>query len=281
MQQTKKFYQKTTKGKITEFTLSVDEDRITSRWGQLDSLKMQEKVAKIQSKGKEGSRSFKSPSEQAAIEFDREVKKRFEHGYFETLEEAKSVDYSADIDLDDIPRSFSPAKPIQIKPCENPDDDPKDHRLNKALRKIQEEGNLLAQRKANGIRSYYVKTAKSSKLFSRSMVDMTEHFPLVMQELNCLKIPYGSMLDFELTIGGGYTYEQCQLIQGLAPNDNSKDPEKNAAEARKRFEEEFNKTQIPIVCCLFDVIYWDGECVYRNKTYMERYGIVKDLVNNI
>ncbi len=87
------------------------------------------------------------------------------------------------------------------------------------------------------------------------------------------------MIDMELTVGGGKTFDQCMIVQGLAPGDKSKasDVEKNARHAVERYDKWFAENpDEPIAALIFDVLYWAGEPINR-ESYRNR----KDIIDNI
>lgn len=269
MFQEKTFYQKTTIGKIMVWRITQENDTLVYEWGYSDSNKWQRTEEKIKPIH-EGTVAAKTAAEHASEVFERKIESRKKSGYYETEEEAK--DATLDIDFDNMPNSFSPAKPIVSKPCENAKDPKKANKPNKAVKELIKEGRFWAQRKANGNRCYYIKSEKSSYFVSRKMKDVTKNFPGLKDEFDQLNLPPNTILDMEVTLGGGYDMDQYLALSAMSPNTK---PER----AEKIYEEWLNEhPEEKLQAIVFDVIFFDGIPVVH-QPYKERYDLVSQKVS--
>lgn len=268
----KDLFQKTAINKVLKWSISIEENILTYTWGYVGSCNIQTQIEEVKEANRPGTLSYKTPQEQAQILFDRNIKERIKFGYKETEEEAERSNVSLDFTFDPFPMGFAPAKPISKKPCDENIEDS----LNKKLRLINANGRLVAQRKANGIRAYYItrpnkqsenlmeEDLNNNLLFSRKMKDISEHFLYLKTHLDSLNIPEYTILDIEVTLGGGYTDEQFRIVSSMTPNT-------SPSESMGIYKKWLSKyPEASIVAVIHDVIFDSGENIY-NKPYEYRY----------
>lgn len=280
MYQHKTLYQKTSIGRVMRWAITQESNTLTYEWGYIGSENQQLQTENVQAT------SRTTNIEQASLIFDRKVKTRKQNGFKDSEQEAQMVDAKSDFTFDPFPSAFAPAKPIAVKPTENPDDDPKEHRPNKAMKDLMAAGKLIAQRKANGVRCFYVRfedkpdtvndmfdesegiTQTNSKIFTRKIKDCSGHFESLKIHLDSLPIPANTILDIEVTLGGGFTDEQFIIVNSMTPNT-------KPAEANRIYNQWLkDNPNKPLIGFLFDIIFWDGENIYQlpyedRLTYME------------
>jgi hypothetical protein len=281
----KSLYQKTSIGRIIEWTIIQDCGILTYKWGYLGSDNLQTQIEEVKPSGKNGTLAYKDSEAQATLVYDRKIKSRKLNGFFDTEQSALVADASQDFKFNPFPTSFAPAKPIAEKPTENKHDDPQKHRPNKLIKDLIAHRKLIAQRKANGIRAFYVRfenqeTVKdgmfeeecgrniNSKMFSRKIKDMSEHFIKLKNHIDLLPIPENTILDIEITLGGGFTDEEFTIVNSMTPNTKSQESNSIYNLWLK------NNPNKPLVGYLFDIIFWNGENVYKlpyedRLTYMQ------------
>jgi len=268
MFQTKTFYQKTLTGKIIAWKITQKQDKLVYEWGYTDSShwqKTEEYIKPIH----EGTIANKTAEVNATLVFERKIQKRLDAGYFPTEEEAGKT--TINIDLDNLTKAFSPAKPISSKPCLDKKDPTKSQIPNATIASLIKEKRLWAQRKANGCRGLYVKTENNSYFLSRKIKDISKNFPILKSKLDDLSIPSGTLLDMEITLGGGHTMTQAIAVSSMSPNTK---PERAEEIYKEWLEKNPNDYLTSIV---FDVIFFKGSSVI-SLPYEERYEILESLL---
>ncbi len=268
MFQEKTFFQKTAIGKMMVVKMSQHSDIIKTEWGYIDSDKWQEVEEKITSIF-ESTSAHKTAEENAATVLERYAKKRIESGYYTSQEEAENA--SLTFDFDNLPKSFSPNKPVVAKPCLDKNDPIKCDLPNKAISILIKEKRFWAQRKANGCRCFYVKSDKNSYLFSRKIKDVSKNFIGIKEEFDKLDIPPFSIVDFEAVIAGGDTKRQCDIISSMSPNTK---PERAQGIYDKWMSEHSENDGIGAI--VFDILFWNSEATVYGA-YKDRYALIEKI----
>jgi bifunctional non-homologous end joining protein LigD len=177
-------YHESSGGGFKQWSIWMEKDRktVTVEWGKVGcTLQTSSDTAKP--KGKEGTAAYMDEFACAQFNMDRQIRKKREEGYRETMEDADTQDLFAG-----LTKRFVPAKP------RNDVDDDK-------LRELDYQGKLWIQRKRDGQRHIVLitKTGKV-KIYSRRMDDMTAHFPLLCEVIGSLGFPKKTILDGEILI---------------------------------------------------------------------------------
>jgi len=239
-------YGLTTSGKIKTIILEVKGDKLISTWGQLDG--------KMQTQGttcvptNEGRANERNGNEQACFEFDATVKKKCEQGYVTGPDvlTGKST-RNAEVELDNLPESFCPSKPISKCPS-----------------KIENDPETYAQRKRNGNCIILSKNG-GNKVYSRTMKPLTPYLkdlPIIQEAFKAMKS--GQMLNCEMTYEGKDKKESTAILGSLVRT-------QDHDEAMEKFAE-YSKTG-KFTLWVFDVIFNKGKFV-GDLEYMERYDMI-------
>ena len=239
-------YGLTTSGKIKTIILEVKGDKLISTWGQLDG--------KMQTQGttcvptNEGRANERNGNEQACFEFDATVKKKCEQGYVTGPDvlTGKST-RNAEVELDNLPESFCPSKPISKCPS-----------------KIENDPETYAQRKRNGNCIILSKNG-GNKVYSRTMKPLTPYLkdlPIIQEAFKAMKS--GQMLNCEMTYEGKDKKESTAILGSLVRT-------QDHDEAMEKFDQ-YSKTG-KFTLWVFDVIFNKGKFV-GDLEYMERYDMI-------
>lgn len=287
----KTLYQKTAIGKILQWTVRQEDHILKYEWGYTDSDNHQGQYEEVKPTSRNDAVS------QASLIYLRKIDDRIRNGYKESISEAISANPITDFIFYPLPTCFAPPKPISAKPCMNKDDEILKHKPNSTIQRLINEHRLLAERKANGVRGYYV-TAEVKKnkpqsddlfseeittwelpeikkvLYSRKMKDMSEHFRLLKEALDRLPLPPNTILDVEVTLGGGFNDEQFRKVSSMSPNTL---PYEAADIYRKWLMKHPDQ---PLIAYCFDVLFYEGVCVL-NRPYYERFQIICDIIEMI
>ena len=287
-------YQKTATGRLMSWEVFQEDNVLIYKWGYVGGViqEQREEVSGI----KQGTAAEKTPEEQATLILLRKVEERKLNGYKDSINEAYNSNPISDFKLYPLPTSFSPPKPISSKPCLDKEDPIKKKLPNKVIQDLIDQKRLWAQRKANGVRCYYVVAENpefeieeesdslfpeekiseeiiTKTLYSRKIKDVSQHFKPLKDLLDLLPVPPNSIIDMEVTLGGGYTDEQFRVVSSMTPITK---PYEAMSIYRNWLIRHPND---PLIAYSFDVIYWDGVCVL-NQEYEKRYNIAMDLELN-
>jgi len=224
-------YQRGTTGKIKVLEFWTDGAKFYTRWGQLNGK--QQTTVKICKAMNVGKANELSPAEQAVAEMEAKIVIKRKEGYDDTMPSVHDDDAQATIDLDAIPESFCPNKPIS-----------------KAPDKIVVGKDTYGQRKHDGHCYFFVKGKTSERIYSRRMEDRTSvliGIPIFRVTMD--RVPKGAFVICEIV------YEEAKsgkekprfVAQVVA----KKDPE----EAATRYNE-LSKTGI-YRAIPFDVLFHD------------------------
>lgn len=83
-----KLYKKTSTGAIQEWSISVKENEITTRYGQLDSANMQSTTETIKAGKNKGRSNETTANQQAELEAKAQWEKKLKNGYVQNIEDA-------------------------------------------------------------------------------------------------------------------------------------------------------------------------------------------------
>lgn len=268
-------YHRASAGGIKVWSCRQDADTIIQKWG-LEGCKMQENRAPQKTKGKVGTKAFKSATQVAAEEFDRRVKAKKDEGYVEDRNavlvtvQAHSVDemetehgknmarftscQRVGFDFDDPPKSFAPAKPLQQIEIQH------------AVR-LENAGKLIKQRKRDGMRHFIFFGHERVQIYSRRMENASGQFASVVEDLKTF-IPAlsGTVLDAEFIVDKNGS-DDFQAVASICRSADKK------AQERLRY---ISGWQFMV----FDILYLRGEPVF-NKPYRERHGLAKIISQTI
>jgi hypothetical protein len=183
-------YQKGKSGNVKVLIFWTEGAKFYTRWGKLDG-KMQETV-KVCVGMNTGKANETTPAEQAKLEMEAKIVIKKKEGYETTMPSADSSIVQVDIDLDNIPESFCPNKPISKTP-----------------EKIIKGKDTYGQRKYNGHCLFLVKGNTTEKIYSRRMEDRTQYLqniPPIKQLMSKLK--KGTFLLIEFTYYSNLTKKE-------------------------------------------------------------------------
>lgn len=250
-----KLYQRSKTGKVKFLDIKADGDKLVTEWGQLGGkTQLTVKVCKPMNLGKANERTAE---EQAIAEMESKITLKKKEGYVETpltgLEEVPKSDELAKIDLDRIPSSFCPVKPISKWPGSE----------------LYKEG-TLAQRKHNGHCVFLVKGKNTEHVYSRRMEDLTEvckELPFIREQLE--KLPLGAFVMTEVT----YTLRGIEIPKYVARVIRRDNPHE-AMEVYKELSKEGT-----FHCRPFDILFQNHVCV-GNQQYPARYNLLQAMKLN-
>ncbi len=274
----RELYQKTKLGKIRKIELSLDGNKLTTKWGFVDSLlDPQETTDTIKESYYPGHASYRSEEEQAKIEFHRKYDRLIREGNKPTLEEAQRSDPNIDLILHPLTSSFRPSKPISKKPCLDSNDPIKCNIPNRAIQKLIDNGRLICQKKYNGIRALLVKAEGEFYLYMASSNKLgCKNFPWVIDYFNNYAkdyIPDDTMIDMEVIAGDGSHIKEFEILKSMKPNTLPATAEQIA----DRYLE--NNPESTLGVGIFDVVFWGGSNVLK-LAYYERQEMAMDVVSH-
>lgn len=240
-----KLYQKTKLGKVKFLEFTTDGSKFITVWGQVGGKTQRtEKVCKGTNVGKANETT---PEQQAILEMQAKIRLKKKKGYDTKMPKATDTIVEAKIDLDNIPQSFCPNKPIGQKAC------PK---------KVLEGKDTYGQRKYNGHCLFLVKGKKTSRVYTRRMEEITDFvidLPVIKDAMS--KVKPGQFTMHEMI------YFDKKLKKEVPRHVSSVIHKEDADEALERYkalEKTGEFTLIP-----FDILFEDHEFV-GNKDYLDR-----------
>jgi bifunctional non-homologous end joining protein LigD len=236
------------KGGKKQWSIWIEPDgvTVTVEWGLVGhTLQRSSDHAKV--KGKVGTKAFKDEAACALENYERQVRKKRESGYVEA--DAPVVHRDVLVSLD---KNFVPAKPIM----DYTEDD---------IRRLDGQGRLVFQRKRDGRRHLALidKTATIS-IYSRRMEDLTGHLAFIVDELDGMPFPPGTILDGEIIIDNEGTDDFPTVGSFTNPATKPIDAIRTARQYNVRF-------------MLFDVLYLGGVETWK-QPYSERYALLQHAV---
>lgn len=232
-------YHEASSGGFKQWSIWMEKDRktVTVEWGKVGcSLQTSSDTAKP--KGKPGTAAYMDEYECAQFNMDRQIRKKREEGYRETMDDAETQDLFAGLS-----KRFVPAKPRND--LESAD-----------IRKLWVAGKLVAQRKRDGQRHLVLITKTGAvKIYSRRMDDMTAHFPKLCAAIAKLNLPKRTILDGEV----------------LVDRDGKDDFRAVGTVTRAKADKAASREKdLPIRYMVFDCLYFAGKPVWE-KPYEYRY----------
>jgi ATP-dependent DNA ligase len=241
----------------TKWTIveSTDDGKLITRWGLIGSDKSQEVIKECQPKNV-GRSNETSAADQAEKEARAKVKEKTDNGYVEvdSLENIKDTPelehVGTGIDLDNIPKSFCPCKPIS---------------QNKLPKSIEDGKDTYAQRKRDGHCLVLVKTTNNRKVYTRTMEDITfysKDLPTVKSALD--KMPNDSMVVGEFVFTDADGRDRPRIAAKVIRK-------ADANEAMQRYVEYSNSGKFSFVP--FDIMFFDGNFI-GERDYIERYNLL-------
>lgn len=270
MSNTTTLYQKSRKGAVKQWTLSVNGNKITTTWGQKNG-KMQTTVDDVKSKGRIGTKAFKTAEEQALLEYERTIIAMKERGYVENEKDLVDIQDMSEFSFQDMPIGFCPPKPIKKEP-----------KLD-AIEELINSGNALLQKKYDGSRILIrINSDGEVALFTRTLEPCSEHFMQIrraFQEMAATWKLYDCLFDGELILSKGEKIEHFDLVNSLMPNTKAETAQAKITEIETSNYYHYNKSQkeqLYLRCVVFDVIFFCGE-FFLSKSYAQRMCVLDKL----
>jgi ATP-dependent DNA ligase len=217
--------------------MEKDRKTVTVEWGKVGhTLQTSSDTAKP--KGKPGTAAYVDEYESAQFNMDRQIRKKREEGYRETMDDAETQDL-----FSGLTKRFVPAKPRNDLDTD-------------AIRKLYADDKLWAQRKRDGQRHIVLITSKGEvRIYSRRMDDMTGHFPKLCGIIKDLKLPKKTILDGEILIDRDGK-DDFRAVGTITRSKAAKGAEREAT--------------LPVKFMVFDCLYFAGKPVWE-QPYEYRY----------
>lgn len=225
-------------------------------WGLVGGTLQRSADPVTKGKGKEGTKSYKTPAQVAQDNYDRQVRKKREEGYLAEGETAVAADYFTALD-----KNFVPAKPIQTFTLDD---------ILKDIDKNGGEQNYIIQRKRDGRRHLVLKTRDGKiRIFSRRMEELTDHLAELRDEFMFLNIPNGTIIDGEVLLTRGDKDDYKATGQFTNP---ASDP----TTARGRIHTLVNKEGARLRFMPFDVLFYNEAPMWQSP-YEMRFKLLVDI----
>lgn len=222
-----------------QWSIWLDGKTVIVQWGKV-GCKMQTSADTAKPKGKLGTAAYMTDDDCAVFNMNRQIRKKREEGYLEANE--TQVPRTM---FDGLDKQFVPAKPRNDLDVDT-------------LLQLDLDQKIWVQRKRDGQRHLVLITKTGAvKIYSRRMDDMTQHFPLLCQEIKELKLPKMTILDGEVIIdqNGVDNFRAVGTITRAKPE--------KAAAREAVFARELRYM-------VFDCLYFAGKPVWE-KPYEYRY----------
>lgn len=266
---TTNLYQKKKDGKIMCWSIRQNNEELITTWGFLGTQNLQEDRYVSSGSGTPGTLLFQTPEKSAKAEMERRIKSKKNDGFKDSIEEAKLAENICEYKsiFENLEKCFAPPKPVNNKPCKkNSPNTP-----NEYIQELENHGHLWSQIKRNGIRAFYIKTNKNSKLMSRKMKDMGDNFLPIKQKLDSLNVPDYTILDMEIVVGEGLNNKEFRTVSSMAPNSF---PE-TAKNIYSKWVKEYPNKPLKSFC--FDVIFFEEKRTI-GLPYVDRHKILENLL---
>lgn len=236
-------YHRRVDGSVKVWTTWLRGTTIVTRWGQQGG-KMSETSDIIKGTKRQSARV------RAQARFNKRIQNRIRKGYVTHLSNVVADVQVATLNFDNLPRSFAPAKPIkQIS--------------NTEMHRIHTNGNLMIQRKRDGMRHFIVcDTQGQVRVYSSGKADVTDHLRPLVKELED-RLPPRSILDAELVV----TLDDYDESDGF--REVSTIARSNPDRARRQIAA-IQKAGHTVQLIVFDMLYWNGKEVWREQ-YSKRW----------
>lgn len=217
--------------------MEADKKTVTVEWGKVGHT-LQTSSDTAVPKGKPGTKSYMDEFACAQFNYDRQIRKKREEGYRETMDDADVQDL-----FSGLTKRFVPAKPRNDVDVD-------------ALLKLEAKGKLWIQRKRDGQRHLVLITSKGDvRIYSRRMDDMTGHFPLLCAKIKSLNLPKKTILDGEVLIDRDGK-DDFRAVGTITRSKAAKGAEREA--------------KLPVRFMAFDCLYYAGKPVWE-QPYEYRY----------
>ena len=232
-------YHEASSGGFKQWSIWIEKDHTTVsvEWGKVGCT-LQTSSDTTKPKGKLGTAAFMDERACAQFNYERQLRKKREEGYRDTMDDADDQDLFAG-----LTKRFVPAKP------RNDVDE-------ETLFKLDYDRKLWVQRKRDGQRHLVLitKTGKV-KIYSRRMDDMTKHFPKLCASIEYLGLPKRTILDGEI----------------IVDRDGADDFRAVGTVTRSKAEKAAGREKdLPIRFMAFDLLYYAGAETWK-ASYEQRY----------
>jgi len=190
---------------------------IVTEWGAIkNGAKKQHGKTKDRPgpKGKAGTKAFMSAADNACFNMDRLIRKKIEEGYVEIgLDGRPLLGGPVEDPQYDVGPIISFQQPLPKNLCFSK---PKNTVSEKFLAKLEADDNIILTRKINGMMIIaQILVDGTSRLYTRRMDDVTEHFPHLTTALRNMEIPTESILLFEAFMGEGNDKKDLLRVQSV------------------------------------------------------------------
>jgi len=164
-----------------------DPEVVVTRWGLLDGA-IQETRDRPGSCGVEGNADYQDAEQYAQFCMERDIRKKLEHGYVEWIDGKPIAKAASAIDFAlPLPKNLSFYKP-QNKIEE------------KKLSKLHALGKVIWTLKRDGMMHVAVRRSEMWEIYSRRMDLVTDKYPHIIESLEKLNLPDGTILLGEMTL---------------------------------------------------------------------------------
>ncbi len=233
----KTLYQLKKTGKLWQWSVRARGSHVITTYGYVDGI-LQETTETALAMNV-GRSNEVVPEEQAKLIMERKIQAKLDNGYSESPKEAKLEPEG--LDYDNLPKSFTPAKPISSI------DEAK-------LRELFDAERLCIQRKWDGMCIVLSKGQSLHFLTRGKLEDKTDHFPHIMSELKDL--PEGTILVGEL-VASRQGADNFKYVTSIVRTKASE--EAIAKQSKDGY----------LYYIIFDVLHWAGEDItalpYRDR----------------
>lgn len=245
-----KLFQRAKSGRVKFIELFTQGDTLISKWGLLESDKIQE-TKKVCLPKNVGKANALTAEEQAVAEMDAKLTKKKNEGYVEDLDAIHETSVIP-IELDDLPREFCVCKPISKAPA-----------------KILKDPDTYGQQKRDGHCIILVKTETGKGLvYSRGMENITDYMSFIPEVVEVHDHMHnGTMLLTEFCFVKNNGKESTREIAKLVRK-------KDVTEVSKRYLE--SKTKGKFEIAPFDIMYASNNFV-GDLAYRERHALLVGL----
>lgn len=235
-------------GGVKQWSIWIEADKktVTVEWG-IVGKKLQTSSDTAVSKGKEGTKAFKDVYQCAQENYERQLRKKREEGYAETLTTTDTSDW-----MDGLTKTFVPSKPLNsAKPGQ--------------LEKYEAAGTLIKQRKRDGRRILALKTRKGQwRVYTRRIEDVTANLAWLVEQLSEFsQIPNGTIIDGEVIV-------DVKGADDFRATGTFTNPAQDPTEANER------AAVLPVRYMVFDILYFNEQPVW-GEPYRARHNRITDL----
>jgi hypothetical protein len=184
----------------------VDPETITTEWGHVkDGVRGKPNRTKDKPgpKGKEGTKAWMSAADNAVFSADRLIRKKLEEGYVEVGLDGNPLVGGAADSID-----FTTAFPKNL--CFSK---PRNTMSDSTIKKWDKAEDLVFTRKINGMMVIVQASEDGTRIYSRRMDDLTDHFPHLCDAMK--NLPPNSILLFEAFWGDGNIKRDLLEVQSI------------------------------------------------------------------